>query len=452
VSSATPPPAPTASQQQGPKVLRVGLVQGNQVAQVKVLRQGESVTVGESPKATFKVSAGALPRAEYPLFVAGRSGYVLNFTEKMSGKISSGSGALGLDKLRADPNIAREQGSWRLPLTEADRGSITIDGVTVLFQFVPPPPATPMKSVQSMDFRPPLLQEDDPVFLGFLSLWGALASVLLVIVATTEPSTARSLDDVPERYAKILLKPPEEPAPAPDLPAEAKAEEKAKEKSEEPQKAKEPGSKVEQAKARETLKQDVRQSSLLLQVMTTRGENRSGVYAGELLSEGDAGLDDLGEAVKGVGGAEIAAGNGLREGDGGDRSDADIGALGGVGAGGSEVGAGPAVVVRGDVDVGDPSDLSTVGDAGAVRSVVKEKEPDLLSCYEQSLKTDPALAGRVEVEWFVRAGRVTSAGVFANTTRNAEFAECIVTKIKRWRFPEEVDGEIIYPFVFRPKS
>ena len=449
-------PAPVSNAAQGPKVLRVGLVKGNQVVQVRVLRQGESVTVGDSPKSTFTVSPGALPRSEYPLFVAGRSGYVLNFTEKMGGKISSGGAVLGLDKLRSDPNIAREQGSWRLPLTEQDRGSITIDGVTVLFQFVPAPPASAVKPIQAMDFRPLLLQEDDPVFLGFIALWGSMASMLLVLVLTTDPLDMRSLDEMPEAYQKILLAPPVEPEPEPDAIVEAKSEEKEEEKKAEEQvaenKSKSEPSEVEQAKARESLKEDVRESSILLQFMTTRGENKSGVWARDLMGEDDAGLSNLGEAIEGVTSAEVAGdAGGLREGSG-DQSDADIGALGGVGGGEAEVAEGPAVVVRGSVDYAEASELADPTQAGAVRGVVKEKEPDLLACYEQHLKTDPTLGGRVEVEWVVRSGRVTSSNVFANTTGNSEFGACIVAKISRWRFPEGVEGEIIYPFVFRPKN
>ena len=35
---------------------------------------------------------------------------------------------------------------------------------------------------------------------------------------------------------------------------------------------------------------------------------------------------------------------------------------------------------------------------------------------------------------------------------NAELGACIVGKIKRWRFPRSVEGEVIYPFIFKKKG
>ena len=122
------------------KVLRIGVIQGGKLVQERLVPSGETVTIGESAKATFVFPKTGLPRAEYPLFVYRKGHYVLNFTEDMKGKISSAGAAVTLAKLRSDPAVANQGGSWRLALTDQDRGKIEIGDVKSLFQFVPPPP------------------------------------------------------------------------------------------------------------------------------------------------------------------------------------------------------------------------------------------------------------------------------------------------------------------------
>jgi len=68
------------------------------------------------------------------------------------------------------------------------------------------------------------------------------------------------------------------------------------------------------------------------------------------------------------------------------------------------------------------------------------------------LKVDPTLEGRVEVGWAVSAGTVTGAPyIIANTTGNAELADCVMKKIRRWEFPADVEGDVSWPFAFKPK-
>jgi len=456
--------ATPARQPKVPKILRIGIVRDDKLVQSRLIRHGESVTMGGSAKNTFVVPNGGLPREEYPLFVAGRSGYVLNFTDRMKGRISSGGAVVRLDKLRNDPSVERQQDSWRLPLTELDRGKIELDGdISVLFQFVPPPPESTVKPMKSMDFRPRLLEEDDPVFLGFLALFTALAAILLVWVWNTEPPKTRSLDEIPDRFTKLVLNPPEKKPPEDELVDKDKASKdrpkpepkKTKAESEQKGEGKNPKTAVEKAKAREELKQDVMQRSLMLRYLTTRGENAKGDYAEDLLSENDSSLDDLDAAVQGVKGVEAATSGdkqNLRKGAGGSKEDVDIGSLGGVGGGSAKLDKGPDVKVQGTVDVGEPADLANGGDAASVKTVVKQNSGQLQYCYEQQLKVDPNLGGRVEIEWNVRSGRVTSASVFANTTGNKEFADCIIMKVRRWHFPDSVEGDILYPFIFKRKN
>lgn len=445
------------------KVLRIGIIEDGKIVQERLIKAGETVTVGEAATNTFVFPKTHLPRAEYPLFVARNGKYVLNFTEEMKGKISSGGSVVALEKLRTDPSVQQQGGSWRLALTEQDRGKISIDNITVLFQFVAPPPVQAVKPLQQMDFRPRLMDDDDPVFLGFLAIFSALAAVLLVWIWNTEPPQVTSIDQIPDRFTKLVLKPPEEQQPL-EMPVDdkliddsksesAQKAEKAESKEEKPKEA--PKNKTEAAQQREAAKQEVIQKSLLLKMLTTRGANGNGSFAEDLFSDSDGTFGDLDKALAESGGVEIASAESkLRQGSatGTGSKDADIGDLGGVGGGSASVGSGPSTKIEGSTSLGEGDTFLEEGDVGSVKKTVQKNFGQLTYCYEQRLNKVPGLAGRVEIEWYVKGGRVTTAQVFANTTGDSELGDCIVGKIKRWSFPGDVEGEILYPFIFKPKG
>lgn len=442
-----------ASQPQNQKVLRIGIILDGKIVQERLIKAGETVTVGDSAKNTFVLPKTTLPRPDYPLFVAKGQQYFLSFTDDMKGKISTGGAVVGLDKVRQDPTVAKEKDGWRLPLSEQDRGKINIDSFTVLFQFVPAPPQQVVKPIP-MDFRPRLLNEDDTILFGFLALFSSLGFVFLIWVWNTEVKEL-TIEDVDERWTKLIIEPPEQveiiEQPTEEGPAETtKPEEKKVE--EKPSEQKPAGEQKSAEQRRAEAMESVKQKSLLIQTLLTRGDSSSGT-AKDLWSDTND-LGQLNDALKGASGVEAVSEStkGLRTGGGGTAEDADIGDIQGAKGGTAAVSEGPAVKVgKVSAEEGDAGDLDTP-DAEKVKGVVKRNTGQLKYCYEQELKADPNLAGRVEIEWVVTGGRVTSANVLVNTTGNSQLGTCIVGKIKRWTFPAEIEGEISWPFVFQPAS
>lgn len=439
------------------KVLRIGVIQSGKLVQERLIPSGESVTVGESAKATFVFPKTGLPRAEYPVFVNRKGDYVLNFTEDMKGKISSGGAAVTLAKLRSDPSVANQGGSWRLALTEQDRGKIAIGDVTMLFQFVPPPPVQAVQPLQAMDFRPRLLEDDDPIFFGFLGVWAALAVILLLVVWNSDPPEY-TLEEMPDRFTKLILEPE-----APDTEVEDTEPEETDDQGEptdkvaeaepepEPEAPKEPKTKEEQAADEQKQIEALKEKSLLLKMLTTRSEHGVGT-AEDAFAEGDDGLADLDSALAGVGGVEMASGeNGGIRGGTGTTEDADIGAVATAGGGASEL-SGVKTEIKGSVK-GGTIDAADLPDADKIKTIISRNQGALTYCYEQSLRQNPSLSGRVEVEWAIRQGRPTGISIFANSTGDSAFAECIKGKIARWKFDGiDTDGEMVAaPFVFSPK-
>ena len=121
------------------KVLRIGMVREGKVVEERMIRAGESVTIGEAGKSTFPLTSKVLPK-NFVLFQGDKKGqYTLNFVEKMEGKISIGDGVKGLDELRKGGQAKGKGGTWSVPLTDKNRGRVQVEDVTFLFQFVPAP-------------------------------------------------------------------------------------------------------------------------------------------------------------------------------------------------------------------------------------------------------------------------------------------------------------------------
>ncbi len=84
--------------------------------------------------------------------------------------------------------------------------------------------------------------------------------------------------------------------------------------------------------------------------------------------------------------------------------------------------------------------------ADAIKSVLRSKSGQVKYCYEQRLKENPNISGRIAVEVSIAAGRVTSAVVVENTTGDSALESCVTRKIRSWRFAEEAEGDIYLPF------
>lgn len=121
----------------GPRVLRIGVMQGSRIIEERIIRTRDSVSVGQSARSTFILAHPSLP-AHHVLFQSGRDGYVLRSRPFMTGRIATREGPLLL-----------EGESTRVPLDDSSRGKLVFGDVTLLFQFVAPPPVQPRPQLPS---------------------------------------------------------------------------------------------------------------------------------------------------------------------------------------------------------------------------------------------------------------------------------------------------------------
>jgi hypothetical protein len=448
-----PAPAPKGVAISPDKVLRIGIVQAGKVVHERLIAPGQSVSVGESPKNTFVVPAKSLPK-RFTLFQAKGDKYFLNFTEAMKGKISFQDSIKGLDELSGGGQAVKKGDVHVLHISGNTRGKIVFDDVTVLFQFVPPPPVS-LKNLGRTDFRPTLLDGDDLVFFGFLALFAAMAMVFVVYVYSVEPVELVALEDIPERFVDIVL-PPQDDQKQPELPTENATVKKEVEKQADDKKQSTAKRELTQAEKdaaeaarQEKLKQQVlQQSKLLAGILGTRGDS-NGDPVEDVFAENDMVGSSLDEALKNVSGADMASADklGVKQGVGGGRGDANIGDLARGGGGSASIGTGPSTAVKAKSTVGDIDAGSGEG-ADAVKTTIRKYGGQVKYCYETQLKTNQGLAGRLAIDMTITNGRVSSVSIGENGTGSKSLEECVLRKVRMWRFPEGVSAEGVYlPYI-----
>src|SRR6185369_5567874 len=83
----------------GPKVLRIGLVQGGRVIEERIIKQRTSVTIGQSEKAMFVIQSSNVP-SQFKLFELVGNDYYLNFMDGMSGRVALATGITDIGALK----------------------------------------------------------------------------------------------------------------------------------------------------------------------------------------------------------------------------------------------------------------------------------------------------------------------------------------------------------------
>ncbi len=124
------------------KILRIGVVQGGRIIEERLLRHKEAVTVGQSPKNKFMIPSPRVP-ITYTLVDVKKGRYILCFEKGMLGKILVEEEVLDLKTLAKRKLAERKDNRFSFGLDEESRGKIVLGDVTLLFQFVTPPPEVP---------------------------------------------------------------------------------------------------------------------------------------------------------------------------------------------------------------------------------------------------------------------------------------------------------------------
>jgi TonB family protein len=92
-------------------------------------------------------------------------------------------------------------------------------------------------------------------------------------------------------------------------------------------------------------------------------------------------------------------------------------------------------------------------DNDAISAIVSSHKTSIRMSYEKYLKREPTLAGKITVRFTIAAsGSIAMVTIVENTTGNSNLENEIMRKIRMWRFEAIADGDVTvtYPFLFAP--
>ena len=452
---------------QGPKILRIGIIQSGKIVEERLVRKRENVTVGQSAKNTFVVPASNTLPKTFTLFELTSQGYALNFTDGMDGRIAFDQNTTPVTLAQLRAKAQKHGDSFHAVLSDRARGKIVIGDVTVLFQFVLPPPVQPRPQLPP-SVRGSITQNLDWMLIGIvaLSMFSHLGFVLYL--RNVDWPRKPDIEEIPDRFVQMMVpKKVEEKKLEPKVDPnankqpEAKTEKKKSSGDGEKKKAAAAGpvdpvaKEKADAERRARLAKEVA-SMGVLKVIGARGEDGS---MADLLKNGDPGgnadavfsqVGGVGVAGAGSGGlhsARGAGGTGTSKGIGGLRAASGPGEVG-TGEKGTE----KVAVLRGSVKDSAPTDFDGSLDPNVVANMIRSRKGAVIACYEKALKRNPTLTGKVRLHFTISSiGKVTAADIEENTLGDDEVGQCMTTIIKTWRFPAPSGGEVqfSYPFIFQ---
>ena len=456
----------------GPKVLRIGVIQGGKIVEERVIRKRETVTVGSSEKNHFVIHTDGMP-GRFELFQLVGNDYILNFTDIMSGRVGLPGGVQDLTQMRQS-GAARNAGShYQVKLNDNSRGKVVIGGTTLLFQFVVPPPVQPRPQLPAAA-RAGFVRSIDWLFTAFMVFTFMGMFGFIVYLENADWPVDECLAAVPDEIAKIIFEEPppppevkeeteekgEEDTPKEEAPAPKKEPEKAAKQEPSPDKGKDEAQEVADKSAR--IAQEAAQAAEAL-IVGALSADTGGALADVLAGGAVTGnAQDILSQAMGVGVAKAGSGGDLRQRAGGGNSGvAGLGSLARKEGTANAVGEGGAVTeraVRGSVKTerGDEVGGSGEFDSNVVVQTIKTRLRAIQMCYEQQLRRNPSLAGKVTIEFTIQPrGNVTDVRVKENSTGDGAVATCVANTVGTFRFNPGPEGGSVtysYPFVFAPQN
>lgn len=454
------------SQQSGPKVLRIGLVQGGKVIEERVVKQRTHVTVGPSEKSMFVLPTKSVP-PNFKLFELVGNDYCLNFLDGMGGRVALKTGISDLSALRGQARRV-QQGpaqAYQVALSEEARGKVVIGETTFLFQFVAPPPIQPkpqlpssVRGGTSIDWTTTIIAAFS--FLFHFGLVGSIYSDWMDPVLDDDTNTAQLIESL-----KQLPPPPPVETPTETVsevstgPADKEAE-KPKAQSGgggSPAKGNTGGGSVSDAKAA-AISNEL--NSLNVEMLAAL--NASGSSTDRVLSGGDVPtglLDNAAAANQGIGSNGVAGLNMGGPGSGtvrpGEAGSGGLGSIGNTGKGEGPANAGQAAVVKGPTGNANVGGANVSGGSVAnASSVVAKMAAGFRRCYNRGLQENPDMKGSIRITAKIGPnGEVLGASASGGGGLSGTVVSCVTARVGSAQFspPEGGGATIVIPVSFFPQ-
>jgi outer membrane biosynthesis protein TonB len=454
------------------KILRIGVIQNGKIVEEKLVRQSKTITIGSDfgRKNELVVPASGLPKS-FKLFEFKSGSYYLRFKNQWDGRVSLGDRVGTLSELVSNGQAKREGDEAVIKLNPASRGKVKFGDVTVLFQFVTPPPPK-KKPVLPASMRGGWIKGVEPILVMMIAISAILQIGTVVWLENTDfPELEQDDMVVEDRFVRIMKPEKEEEPPEPDEPkqkadGEGEAEETEEKKAEKkPKKEKKPEKEAKKDKKEMTPEERAKAEAERRRRMTEKVRNKTIVGKLGAISDGPGGMEDpfsdgagatsMDKAFEGTKGVTADA-TGEKDGISGGAADADgTGASAGIGD--LEGGKAAEKAEAADASTGEKQEKTVkanirggsqqqVGmgqlDAGSISSVIRRRQSAIQNCYERVLKTNPKAGGKLVLQFTIGTrGRVTSTSVKSDIS-GGSVGGCASRAVKRWRFPRPKGGEV----------
>lgn len=441
----------------------------------------QTVTIGNSPKNTISIPAFD-NTVSHPLIKIDSQVRVL-ITPDMNGEVRVNETATTINDLILNGKLPREGAGYAIPIDQTQVVKVELgSGISVFIRFVPETP----KAIPAPFL---LLTTSEIATLIVTTLFFGVLGIYFAIYTPDSPEIEPK-DETPKVAAFVYDRPKQKIDLSEDVKNAESASEAIKDKEKAPSRGEEgAASAAAPNKSNSTVKkattpnpgqgkgvvraqthQNVKPDS---SAKTKIDPTKQGIFSAfgskglnDQLSKTYSGAGNLGGLAgqaTGTGGqAALGAGNvpgtGLKDIGAGGEGTATYGIAGvntkGRGGGVSGYGTGGlgaksrATVVPG----GAGESFSGTIDREAIRRVIRENQRQIQACYEKSLNKNPNLYGKVILEWvIVGSGRVSSARVSSSTLRSSEVENCVLSRLRTWKFPEpppDQEAVVSYPFLF----
>lgn len=163
-----------------------------------------------------------------------------------------------------------------------------------------------------------------------------------------------------------------------------------------------------------------------------------------------------GIGTTGRGGAKgYLPGNGLIAGSAGEGARAQgAGGYGTRGSGGGKAGYGKISMVGGTSATSLPLNEEVTVEGGLdqdqIIAVINRNKGQITYCYEQGLRAQPTIGGRVAVSFIIGPnGKISKANVAESSLGSRSVENCMIARMKTWQFPRPVGAvnvDVLYPF------
>ncbi|MBI5525561.1 MAG: AgmX/PglI C-terminal domain-containing protein [Deltaproteobacteria bacterium] len=452
------------------KVLRVGVIFGGRVIEERLFKKAENVSVGTAKSAVFAVPGAALPEKR-EVIVVKRGRYHLACGDDLSYRVTS---AGSTSEHRASDQTSRlpprlsvaalakaDASRPLLPLSDDAQGRVQIGEVTVLFQFVTPPPEPPTLQLPEMTMVRWSSRVDRPFLAVFL--WTVLLHVGVVMAVQSAPLPKEPtgiLDDRGRIIDVSTVIPPKPPVDEPKA-GDGKG-------TKTPEKPKTPKSPTRLAgdgggpQDIGAIRDKVRSAGVIgiLYAKAPLDSALSKVIGGGNTVDAAAVLKDVSSGQLASLDERLARGPiQIGHGEGGPvgiepletGSRSNPGGMPGPGTGGTKT----------EIDIAkagpqwrfedEPPQVDGCLDPTVISKTVKSRLRSIQSCYERELKKNPALAGKITIAFTISSeGAVVETRVEHDTMNNTAVADCIMGAIRRLKFATSECGNVpvSYPFVF----